>query len=784
MDEQSLIVRIVSNYDRMSWNFGPTLLTWLASHAPRVYHAILHADVQSQRRFSNHGSALAQTYNHAIMPLCNARDKLTQVRWGLRDFKYRFGRLPEGMWLPETAVDLATLEVLAEQGLRFTVLAPHQARAVRRISGPSPFGDLPSADFGDGWHDVSGGRIDPSRAYELRLPSGRSLALFFYDGPIARAVAFERLLDRGEDFISRLLYALSPHQSDDEARLVHFATDGETYGHHHTYGEMALAYALEKLDRQHEGVTLTNYGEFLARHPPTYEVQLLENTAWSCAHGIERWRSDCGCNTGSPLGWQQRWRAPLRAALDFLRDAIAPLYEQTAAPFFDDPWAARDAYIDVILDRSERSRARFLQTQSKTAEPPSGANATLLWKLLEMQRYAQLMYTSCGWFFNDIAGTEATKNIQYAGRVLQLAAELWSLPLEAPFLELLDAARGNTAEFPSGRAVYEHVVQKARVDLAQVGAHHAIASLFTASGHSLSKSTRVYCYSVKTQEQHNYHAGALRLGVGCLHITSEVTGEQAEVSYGALHLGDHNVSAGVSVELDGRGSDFCRQLRESLLPPFQRGDLPELLRTLDRNFESRTYSLKHVFRDEQRSIVNAILDKTLRTVGAALQQLYESNAPLMRFLSDIEVPPPGPLRLAADFALQSSLRSALGSSPLDPRHIHHLLDEVLHTGARLDIEPLRFALGATLDHLVFRLEQNPDDCRVLEELLTAVELASQPPLQVNLWKTQNAYAELREAFYPAVRLRTRNVAQANDWVDLFVRLGERLQVRLHPANSG
>jgi len=775
LDERGLIARVSSNYERISWNFGPTLLAWMEQKSLRVYEAIKRADENSQRRFSGHGSAMAQCYNHTIMPLCNRRDKRTQVVWGLRDFKHRFGRDPEGMWLPETAVDIESLELLAEHGVRFTVLAPNQARMVRSLGWvPGGFGNTNAAPAGD-WQDVSGGRIDPRRAYQITLPSGRTLALFFYDGPVARAVAFERLLNRGEDLVQRLLSTL-PSRSD-EPQLVHIATDGETYGHHHTYGEMALAYALDQIDRKKGDVTLTNYGEFLERHPPQYEVQIFENTSWSCAHGVERWRSDCGCNAGNQPGWNQSWRGPLRASLDFLRDAVAPLYEQAAAPLLRDPWAARDDYIAVLLDRSERSRARFLRSH---ATGPLDASATIkVWKLLELQRFTQLMYTSCGWFFNDLAGVETVQDIQYAGRALQLASELGAPKLEAQFLERLEAARSNTSELPSGRAIYERAVKEARVDLAHVGAHHAISSLFTGSDHAAP--SRIYCYSVQKEEQHHYHTGRLRLGIGRLHITSNITGEQLALSYGALHLGDHNVSAGVIVDQlgqDGSGPAACQRLREGLLPPFQRGDVPELLRTLDGACGTRTYSLKHLFRDEQRAIISLILDKTLRNVATSFQQLYENHAPLMRFLADLGVPQPGPLLSVADFALNHSLRMALQSATPDQQLVTRLIDEASRAGVRLEHDQLRYALTVSIDRLIARLEKHPEDRKLLEELLAIVDLAAAPQFQVNLWRTQNAYAELLDSVFPTLRARARSAPETAEWIRLFMRLGEKLHVRL------
>lgn len=306
LDGEGHIIKIANNYSRISFNFGPTLLSWMEDNSPHTYAHILEADQEGQRLFSGHGPALAQAYNHMILPLATRRDKHTQVLWGIRDFERRFRRFPEGMWLPETAVDLETLEVLADLGIAFTILAPHQAHQVRKLNSQR-------------WRNVEGAKIDPTRAYVAHLPSGRSIALFFYDGPISRAVAFEHLLSNGEHFAQRLVSGFSDARR--WPQLMHIATDGETYGHHHPHGDMALAYALDYIESR-QLARITNYGEYLANHPPTHEVEIISNTSWSCMHGVERWRGDCGCNSGMKPGWTQHWRAPLRQALDWLRDEV------------------------------------------------------------------------------------------------------------------------------------------------------------------------------------------------------------------------------------------------------------------------------------------------------------------------------------------------------------------------------------------------------------------------------------------------------------------------------
>jgi alpha-amylase/alpha-mannosidase (GH57 family) len=442
VDGDGRIRSIRNNYGSISFNFGPTLLGWMESRAPAAYSTVLEADIESLERFGGHGSALAQPYHHMIMPLATPRDRRTQVVWGVSDFRRRFGRMPEGMWLPETAVDLDTLEALAEQGIRFTILAPHQAARVRATGGE--------------WQEVEDAGLDTTVAYRQSLPSGREIALFFYDGAASRAVAFDKLLENGEA-LAAWLTALAHEGGDGGPGLAHIATDGETYGHHHGHGDMALAAALERIESE-PGIRLTNYAQFLAEHPPVGEVEIRQNTSWSCAHGVERWRSDCGCSTGGEADWNQTWRAPLREALDALSDDLARVFEDQGAPVLMDPWRARDAYIEAILG-TEAERVRYLDTWCTSR---GHDERTLALRLLEMQRCAMLMFTSCGWFFNDLAGIETRQILRYAARALDLAESVGEGGLREPFLTSLSEARANGPHAPDGREVLDADIKSAR----------------------------------------------------------------------------------------------------------------------------------------------------------------------------------------------------------------------------------------------------------------------------------------------------------------------------------
>ena len=579
LDGENRIVQIVNNYAKISFNFGPTLLRWMESSSPHVYRAILEADRESQKSFSGHGTALAQAYNHMILPLANRRDKYTQIVWGIRDFQQRFGRKPEGMWLPETAVDLETLDLLVELGIRFTILSPQQASRARAVESET-------------WNDVSGGRIDPSTVYRLNLPRGRYIHLFFCDGPISRAVAFEGLLSKGEQLANRLAGAFSDTRA--WPQLVHIATDGETYGHHQRHGDMGLAWALHCIESR-QSARLTNYGEFLEKHPATHEVQIFEKSAWSCSHGVERWKSDCGCSSGAHPGWNQQWRAPLREALDWLRDEMAPLYADHTGRLLGDPWEARNDYISVILDRSPENLQRFFDRHAR--RKLGAGEQTRALKLLELQRHAMLMYTSCGWFCDELSGNETVQVIQYAGRALQIATELFGRQFEAHFLELLERAKSNLPEHGDGRRIYEKLVRPAMVNLRKVGEHYAVSSLFDKyEAHS-----RIFCYQVEQEDYRLLQAGKARFALGKVRITSEITRETENLTFGVLHLGEHNITGGIGNLTAEAYEEAVRQITEL----FQNGDFAENLQALYRHFHADAYSVKMLFRDEQRRILRA-----------------------------------------------------------------------------------------------------------------------------------------------------------------------------------
>lgn len=755
LDGDGRIEDIVNNYARISFNFGPTLLAWLQEKAPDVLAAIVDADKQSRERFSGHGSAIAQVYNHMILPLANARDKATQVLWGIRDFEHRFGRKPEGMWLAETAADTPSLEALAEQGIKFTILSPFQASRVRSIRGGH-------------WTDVNGGRVDPSRPYMVKFPSKRKLAVFFYDAPVSKAVAFEKLLNSGEVFAARLMDGYDDGRNWDQ--LVHIATDGESYGHHHRYGEMALAAAFHHIESNNLAI-LTNYAEFLEKHPPTVEVQIHEKSAWSCSHGVGRWFADCGCNSGGRPGWHQRWRAPLREALDWLRDSLAPRFESKAAEFFHEPWLARNDYISVILDRSNEKVAAFFQRHA--SQPLNEDQQVTALRLLELQRYAMLMYTSCGWFFDEISGIETVQIIQYAGRVLQLAKTLFETDFEPAFLQRLEKAPSNIHEHRNGRVIYEKFAKPACIDREQLGAHFAVSSLFE----DYPEKCRVYSCTFEQQHRQVLSAGRARLIIGCSRVTFDTTRAWDILTYAALHLGDHNVNGGVRFF---RGDEAFQVMQSEFSEAFNRADFPQVIRLMDKQFGDSYYSLKNLFRDEQRKVLQQILLSTGQDIEGHYRHIADQYTPLAQFLKDINAPLPVALKTAVDFMLNCDLRRQFEADDADPARAQALVSQIQTGNVELQHDALAYAIKGNLDRRMERLVQSPDDTAFLARTAGLSEVVRSLNIEVNLWKTQNHCFHMLKNVAPERKARAdQGDVAALEWLHHFNNLATQLGFKVN-----
>ncbi|MBL7861728.1 MAG: DUF3536 domain-containing protein [Cyclobacteriaceae bacterium] len=746
LDEGGVIKNIVNNYSRISFNFGPTLLSWMELYSPETYHAILEADRESIKNFGGHGSAVAQVYNHIIMPLANRADKETQVLWGIRDFENRFKRKPEGMWLAETAVDTETLEILAANNIKFTILAPRQAKAVRKLKA-------------EDWIEVNDRSIDTTKAYQYKLPSGNSIVVFFYEGDISQAIAFNGLLNDGKRFADRLLNVID--QGDSEPQLVHVATDGETYGHHHKHGEMALAFCLDYIEQQGRA-RLTNYAQFMELFPPENEAQIIEDSSWSCVHGVERWRANCGCNTGKP-GWHQHWRKPLREALDWLRDEVKEIFEREAIKVLRDPWKARNEYINVVLKRSDDNIRRFLKVHALN----ESSSSNRIMRIMEMQRHAMLMYTSCGWFFDEISGIETTQVMQYACRVIQLANQIGEVDLEAEFIRRLEQAPSNVSAYEHGAAVYVKEVLPSRTNLQRVGIHFAVSSVFEDEPESLT----IFNYSTSSEAFIKKEAGEQKLVLGITNVKSMVTRSQKKFAFAVIYLGKHNIIGNISLDMEPEKFSGM-QLR--MVKAFEEGRLGDVIGLMQTYFGPDKYTIWHLFQDEKRKILDMISQESMMELENSLRKSYNQDYPLINALANNNIPIPNTYRTTFEYVLNADLVKIFQSEKINIKEMERIVAELARWNLKIeDPRKLSRLAGESIFKELKRISSERENVKRVQRLNRMFPLLEKFKLEPNFHKSQNLYFEI------SMENKSRQVQELEvEWVEQFKLLGTNLGVKI------
>ncbi|HEY1100162.1 MAG TPA: DUF3536 domain-containing protein, partial [Myxococcota bacterium] len=657
LDEQGRVVRVFDNFAWMSFNVGPTLTSWLQRHHPATLEAIVAADAASVARLGE-GNAIAQAYNHMILPLANDRDKRTQVRWGQAAFTATFGRRARGMWLAETAVDAATLDVLAEEGIDFTVLSPLQA-ARFRVDG-----------HGDEMRDCHDGSIPTGRAYRYTTPSGKTIALFFYDAGIAKGIAFQGLLADANNLVGAVRGAHDGRPDHDEPWLVHTATDGESYGHHFASGDMALAAAHARL-ADADDVEIINYAVFLDRYGTHGDVEIKDVSSWSCAHGVGRWMRDCGCRMQHNPPWSQGWRGPLRMALDGLRDTLAGLFHDVGATYLRDPWAARDAYIDVVLDRSRT--AAFLDAQLADGVDEAGREKAL--RLLEMQRCCMLMYTSCGWFFDDVSGPEGVIILRYAARAISLARGVDPVLADAAEQQLREVLTGAHSNFQrdgrsrTGRDVYDDDAVTAAM-----GADRIAATVALTAGTGASTPMRIAAWRVCEHDERAVEGATVATTVGRLEVFDERMGERERVAYAVVDFGG----------LDWRGvlTDVTRH--DALAQALSAArESTALARVLEEEVAAggRAFTLKEAAWELRGEITRKALARRMEITESVIAELLLADRALLR----------GAAAMGHDFG--GALRPLLGQALT--RRAREAVDAVLR--AEGSLAPLARQLAVVID---------------------------------------------------------------------------------------
>jgi alpha-amylase/alpha-mannosidase (GH57 family) len=744
LDGKGVIKKITNNYSRISFNFGATLLSWMESNDRESYEAILQADKDSMENFGGHGSAMAQVYNHMIMPLANSRDKETQIIWGIRDFVHRFNRYPEGMWLAETAVDTESLELLVKHNIKFTVLAPRQAKAFRKIGEES-------------WHSTDQQPIDTRRPYVFELPSGKSIVLFFYDGDTSQGVAFNGLLNDGKKFAERLI---SNFDNTPEPQLSHIATDGETYGHHHKHGDMALAFCLDYIER-HKISSLTNYAQFLAKHKPTYEAQLHENSSWSCAHGVERWRADCGCNTGGKPSWNQKWRKPLRESLDWLRDELEKIFERETSGFLKDPWEARNEYINVILKRNDETIKKFLRDHcTKQVEPP-----TVL-RLMEVQRNAMLMYTSCGWFFDEVSGIETTQIMQYACRAMQLVSQISDLAnLEMEFRRRLEDVPSNVPGLQNAAHVYTKYVTPSKINLQRVGMHYAVSSIFEEDPDAFP----VFNYTTANDVFVRKEAGEQRLVLGVTKVKSNVTRSEKKFAFAVIYMGKHNIIGNISLDME---EEKFASMQVRMITAFEEGRLGDIIGLMQTYFGPEKYTIWQLFQDEKRKVFNFITQQSMLDLEDSLRRIYNRDYPLVMALNHNGIPIPNAYKTTFEYILNADLIKCFQTDKINIRQVERIMSELVNWDLRIEdpgkVE--RFA-GDSIFKELKRIGAEGDSYKRIERLNRLFPLMVRFNLRPNLYRSQNLFFEI-----------SNDVAdhenRSPEWRKQFLLLGDNLGVKV------
>lgn len=737
-DPYGRVERIVNNYSGLSFNFGPTLLSWLERSSPDTYARVVEADRESVLRRGGHGNAIAQGYNHAILPLCDERDRRTQVRWGLTDFRIRFGRVAESLWLPETACDDATLDTLIEEGLRYVILSPFQAARVRTLGSGE-----------QNWRDVSGGDVDTTVPYKYLHTDGggRSLAVFFYDGQIARGVAFEGLLASSRAFVGAFSYA-----ARHGAQLVNVATDGESYGHHFRWGDRCLAYALDT-EAERQGFRVTNYGEFLDTHEPAFEVELKtgpdgKGTAWSCAHGLGRWTRDCGCNAGAPEGWNQRWRTPLRAAFDLLRDDLAPKFEEACGKLLRDPWEARDAYAELLTERAA-SREEFFRRRATRALTRDEQVRALT--LLEAERASMTMYTSCGWFFNDISGIETVQTLRYAGRVVELMNDLGLEPPLSRFLETLGEARSNINERGTGADIFLRTVENSRITPRRVAAHVAISGLVEREGSAPEFESAGY--DSRTSDVQKRRHGRVTLQTMRLSLEARATGRLHDFALAAMHFGEVDYYCALRPY---EGKEKFEEAASRLWSQFRTASLPVLLRLALTEFGPDEFGLEALLPQGQGRLSRAVFGRMVARLLDEYERVYEDNRRVVERLVEIGFEPPRELRVAAELVTGRRLETELRAQRLgenDYARAFEIAREAARLGQRIDRTHATRVFEQTLTEAARRVVENPspDAVRSARELIA---LGRELGLAANLERAQEIIYEAARAWVkPSEELR-------------------------------
>jgi alpha-amylase/alpha-mannosidase (GH57 family) len=790
-DDKGYLIDLVNNFDYMNFNFGPTLISWIEKKHPDIYEKIIEADKRSVKERNGHGNAIAQVYNHMIMPLANERDKITQIKWGLRDFEYRFKRKSEGIWLAETACNEATLEALVDEGIKYLILEPTQAERVckMKIKDSAPSLTSYSEDKVTECIDVSHGGLNPKIPYRCFLEKNphKYIDIFFYDGPISKAVSFEDLLTDAKIFASRIESAADA--SSNYPQLISIATDGETYGHHKKYGDRVLAYLL-KIEAPRRGFKVVNYAEYLEENAPRYTVKLKaghngEGTSWSCPHGVSRWKEHCGCRGDGPAEWTQEWRGPLRDTLDFLRDELIKIFECQASKYFKNPWEARNNYIDVVLDRSLDSIGKFFENNALDYRSMRADEITNCLKLFEMQRNAMLMYTSCAWFFTELSGIETVQVIQYAARALELAKHLSAFfdltiePLRLEFFKRLSLAQSNIPELKNAQVIYQKYVRPSIVSPKKLIANLVINSLFEEEEQ---EKIDYDCFLVKVLKKRQESFGNLRLSFGRVQVSSKVTLECMDFVYCVLQFGTFDFRCSIKSISIFKDMDTAE---EELFNALYSAQVVDLLRSIDHYFGKEYFSLQDMLQADRINVVSELTKEIIEEISRTYDSIYEKHRMINEIYQTINLPIPPEIYFATEFSLNKKLSielEELAVKGFDPNKFYGVV-KILQIGrankVRIDTGKISKFLSNELGGRILKLKaffngESENDADIVQESINIINFAE--GLKIPL-----RFEELQLQLYKALEILPKKIDSGV--FELADRLMVKIKIEKHSSSE-
>jgi len=758
LDGYGHIRNIIDNYEHINFDIGPTLFSWLEKHKPEVYKQIIEADKKSLQLNNGHGNAIAMAYNHPILTLCNDEDIDTQIRWGLAEFKHRFGRDSESIWLPETAVNMRVVEKLVEHKIKYIILSPTQADKVRYSNS-------------DLWTDVSDNSIDISKPYYINTSKGQ-LAVFFYDGGISTAISFEHLLMSAENFKNRLLSLIDNTKSN---QLISVATDGEVYGHHEPFGDMCLA-ALISNNQQNKDFIITNYGNYLELFPPKDEVMIKSGsnglgTAWSCAHGVGRWLENCGCKVGGDPSWNQEWRRPFREALDYLRDSIRPIFENELSKYVKDVWEARNDYIYYILERNNETLNTFLKKHSK--KDLTDEEITILIRFMESQRFAMYMYTSCAWFFTEISGIETVQNMKYAKKSIEHIDEFLNKDIEQNFKKLLKVAKSNIYEFQNGEWIYENFALASKLSEEKIISQFLFYKIVVEQIENT-----IYFYKIEINEWKKIDKEESIIHCGIINVYNSIDFSNSKYIFYIIHTNNVKMQSYLRKYYDDELKSYIDKIVE-------KNDINHIIDRFKEWFLDYT-SLEGIEFEYREKILNAIFKKTLSKAFGNNSVEIDDILNITECYRNFGVEIPDITKVYIQNKFNSKILSEINLFDKDIDNVDfQILERILKTSSYMlnTVYPvIENAFNKALNTNIALMNSDKLDITIIKRLIKLVDFANNTKLSFKRKNAENKLFYLIKGKVKEMIVNASKTEEENIIIHNIIELASKLNVNTDEIN--